>query len=102
MSTLIPSITTCKSATPGERRFAQQLETKLEDDYRCWYDVPIGPKRLHPDFIILHPRRGMVILEVKDWLLKNIRSINSQTVTRIPPDCTQNCTLNFEKHGKNG
>lgn len=33
MSTLIPSITTTKFATPGERRFARHLEAKLEDDY---------------------------------------------------------------------
>lgn len=77
MSTIIPSITTWKSeATPGERRFARLLETKLEDDYRCWYNVPIGPKRLHPDFIIMHPRRGILILEVKDWRLSTIRAMN--------------------------
>jgi hypothetical protein len=47
MSTLIPSITSCKFDTPGERRFARLLEAKLEDDYLCWYNVPIGPSRLH-------------------------------------------------------
>ena len=51
MATLIPSITTCKFDTPGERRFARLLEGKLEDDYLCWFNVPIGPARLHPDFI---------------------------------------------------
>ncbi len=69
MSTLIPSISSCKFDAPGERKFARLLEAKLEDDYRCWYNVPIGPKRLHPDFIIMHPRRGIIILEVKDWRL---------------------------------
>lgn len=49
MSTLIPSITLCKFDTPGERRFARLLEAKLENDYLCWYNVPIGPSRLHPD-----------------------------------------------------
>ena len=29
MSTLIPSITTCKFDSPGERRFARLLEAKL-------------------------------------------------------------------------
>ncbi|MDD2272503.1 MAG: hypothetical protein PHP95_14350 [Desulfuromonadaceae bacterium] len=43
MSTLIPSRTSCKFDTPGERRFARLLEAKLEDDYLCWYNVPIGP-----------------------------------------------------------
>jgi len=76
MSTLIPAISTCKFDTTGERRFARLLEAKLEDDYRCWYNVPIGPKRLHPDFIIMHPGRGILILEVKDWRLSTIKSLN--------------------------
>lgn len=62
MSTLIPSIASCKFDTPGERRFARLLEAKLEDDYLCWYNVPIGSSRLHPDFIIMHPHRRNVIL----------------------------------------
>ncbi len=64
--------------TPGERRLAQRLEQKLEDDYLLWYDVAIGPARSHPDFVILHPRRGLLILEVKDWKQETIQSISKQ------------------------
>lgn len=32
--------------TPGQRRLAQRLEEKLEDDYLLWYDVPVGKKRV--------------------------------------------------------
>lgn len=53
--------------TQGERRTAERLEQKLDDDYLVWYDVPVGPKHSHPDFVVLHPRRGLLILEVKDW-----------------------------------
>jgi hypothetical protein len=82
MATLIPSFTTCRPRmTPGERRLAQRLETFLEDDYLIWYDVPIGPKQLHPDFLILHPARGLFILEVKDWNLDSITAITPATVT---------------------
>jgi hypothetical protein len=72
--------------TPGERRLAQRLEEKLEDDYLLWYDVPVGKKQLHPDFIVLHPSRGLFILEVKDWKLDNIQSINPSTVTLLTED----------------
>jgi UvrD-like helicase C-terminal domain/Nuclease-related domain/AAA domain len=65
--------------TQGERRFAERLEQKLEDDYLGWYDVPIGPKQAHPDFVLLHPRRGLLILEVKDWRLDTIRKATKQT-----------------------
>lgn len=80
MATLIPSIGTCRFDTKGERRFAQRLESKLEDDYLCWFNVPVGPSKLHPDFIILNPRRGLIILEVKDWRLDNIKRIDPNDV----------------------
>lgn len=76
MAVLIPSYSvSAPRMTPGERCFAQRLEAKLEDDYLCWYDVPIGQSMRHPDFIVLHPRRGLLILEVKDWKLETIRSM---------------------------
>ena len=65
--------------TQGERRTAERLEEKLDDDYLIWYDVPVGPKHSHPDFVVLHPRRGLLILEVKDWRLETIRTANKQS-----------------------
>lgn len=53
--------------TSGEKRLAERLEQKLDDDYLLWYDVPMGPKNTHPDFCVMHPRRGILVLEVKDW-----------------------------------
>ncbi len=80
MAILIPSLSTCTSRmTGGEKRLAQRLEIKLEDDYLLWYDVPIGTANTHPDFIILHPQRGILILEVKDWKSDTIRSANRQS-----------------------
>jgi hypothetical protein len=80
MATLIPSVGTCASRmTRGERRVAERLEDKLDDDYLVWYDVPVGPHRAHPDFVVLHPHRGLLILEVKDWRLETIRHATPQT-----------------------
>ncbi|MDZ8069009.1 MAG: 3'-5' exonuclease [Nostoc sp. DedQUE08] len=87
MATLIPSLNSCSMRmTPGERRLAQRMEEKLEDDYLLWYDVPVGKKQLHPDFIVLHPSRGLFILEVKDWKLDIIQNINPSTVTLLTED----------------
>ena len=67
MATLIPAIGSCVSRmTSGERRLAERLEQKLDDDYLLWYDVPMGPRNTHPDFCVMHPRRGILVLEVKD------------------------------------
>lgn len=80
MATVIPALSTCVSRmTQGERRTAERLEQKLDDDYLVWYDVPVGPKHAHPDFVVLHPRRGLLILEVKDWRLETIRTATKQT-----------------------
>ncbi len=62
--------------TSGERRFATCLLRTLEDDYCCWINVLVGSKQLRPDFIVLHPGRGILTLEVKDWKLPTIRSMD--------------------------
>lgn len=73
MATLIPTLGSCKPRmTSGERRTAELLERKLDEDYLLWYDVPVGPQRLHPDFVVLHPRRGLLVLEVKDWRIASL------------------------------
>ena len=80
MATLIPSLGTCVSRmTSGERRVAQRLEDKLDCDYLLWYDVPMGPRNTHPDFCVMHPRRGILVLEVKDWKLSTIQQADKQT-----------------------
>ena len=79
MATLIPAIGTCvPRMTSGERRLAERLEQKLDDDYLLWYDVPMGPKNAHPDFCVMHPRRGILILEVKDWKLGTVLRADKQ------------------------
>lgn len=84
MATLIPSLNSCLSRmTSGEKRFARRLEAKLEDDYLLWYDVPVGSTGFHPDFIIMHPRRGLLILEVKDWKLEHIQQMDKTSATLI-------------------
>jgi hypothetical protein len=81
MGILIPSYGSCEPRmSSGERRLAQRLESFLEDDCLCWYDVPVGTKYQRPNFVVLHPRRGLLILEVKDWALNTIQRIDLVTV----------------------
>ena len=82
MPSLIPSLNSCVARmTSGEKRFAVRLEQKLDDDYLIWYDVPIGKKQLHPDFIVLHPLRGLLVLEVKDWKIDTILNVTKANWT---------------------
>ena len=85
MAALIPPYTSCaRRMTSGERRFAQRLESLLEPDCLCWYDVPVGTKYQHPDFVLLH-YRGLLVLEVKDWKRDTIQKINRVSTTLLTP-----------------
>ncbi len=68
---------------PGERRFARRLESHLEDDYLCWYDTPVGMRPRYADFIVLHPGRGLLLLEVKDWRLETIQRMDKVSATLL-------------------
>lgn len=84
MATLIPSLSSVLAKmTAGEKRFARRLESHLEDDYLCWYEATIGPRTRRPDFVVLHPRRGLLVVEVKDWKLENIRKLDPVSATLV-------------------
>jgi superfamily I DNA/RNA helicase len=69
--------------TGGEKRLGRRLEEKLEADYLVWYDVPVGRGNVHPDFIVFNPRRGLLVLEVKDWRLDSIQSMDRNSADLI-------------------
>ncbi|WP_307601765.1 DEAD/DEAH box helicase [Variovorax boronicumulans] len=56
-----------RRCNPGERKLFHALRRHLTDDYLVWHDLPIGDAGLQPDFVILSPRQGLLVLEVKDW-----------------------------------
>ena len=72
----------CRHTEDGgaEKRVLDQLRRCLEDDYLVWHNVPVGTKGLYPDFVILHPGRGLLVLEVKGWRASAIREANRHDV----------------------
>lgn len=80
MARFFPVRSQCRFDTSGERRFAERLDKLLEDDYLCWHNVPVGPRVRYPDFVVLHPRRGVLVLEVKDWRLTTIHRADKGSV----------------------
>ena len=81
MAIIIPNLRLGHAkATPGEQRLAHRLESLLDDDWLCFYNVPVGKRRRYPDFILVHPQRGLLFLEVKDWKLSSINRIDHDRV----------------------
>jgi len=88
MAEIIPGLTrqVLSRMTSGEKRFAQRIKDLLEDDYLCWYDIPLGRQQRYPDFILLHPSRGLLFIEVKDWKPASIKKINKEQVELLLPE----------------
>jgi hypothetical protein len=94
MAQLIPTLNSSLSEmTGGERRIAQSLE----ENYIVWYDVPVGNKNLRPDFTILHPQRGLLVLEVKDWKLCTIQEADRKCFTILTDNGTKSVVSPLEK-----
>lgn len=76
MAVMIPNMISGK-ATPGEKELFKILEN-LPDDVFVYYNVSI--KHRYPDFIVIDPRLGVLMLEVKDWSINKIRQANRKNV----------------------
>ncbi len=65
-----------RSSTPGERRFYARMAAILQDDpsWLCYYEPWLGNG--HPDFLLLHPNIGIVIVEIKDYLESSLVTPN--------------------------
>lgn len=55
----------------GEERVFIILKN-LPDDCRVWYEIVLGVRSRKPDFLVMDPKRGVIILEVKDWVKDSI------------------------------
>ena len=65
---------------PGERLVMEQLRRCLPDECVVWHDIPVGPLQRQPDFVIFHPERGLLVLEVKHWKPGSIRQASLSRV----------------------
>ncbi len=82
MATIIPDWIPSK-ANQGEKDTFEFLK-KLPDDYWVYYEPNINNKL--PDFIVIAPDLGVIILEVKSWRIKDIRAADSNNITLIFKD----------------
>ena len=80
MATLIPEKIK-DSATSGEEKLARLLR-RLPEDWTVYYEPRVG--QYQPDFVILAPHLGLLVIEVKDWRMSSILSVNQESVELLP------------------
>lgn len=68
MAEFIPDRLPSRASRGEERTFA--LLKKLPDDYLVYYEPNIDSR--HPDFIVIAPDLGVIVIEVKGWYLDDI------------------------------
>jgi len=78
MATMIPADIT-EFKTDGEKRFYLFLMrvAKPDTDYFAWYTPDVNG--MEPDFLLYAKDIGIVIFEVKDWVLEQIKKADSHT-----------------------
>ncbi len=62
------------NASQGEKTLYHLLSDRLPDDFIVWYEPRV--KNLYPDFVVLGPGFGLLILEVKGWFAHHIERAN--------------------------
>lgn len=53
--------------TPGERRVFEVFDARLPHEWEIYIEPHLNG--LRPDFVLLHPKAGIAVFEVKDWNL---------------------------------
>jgi hypothetical protein len=67
-----------KSATQGEQRTFALLK-KLPDECICYYEPVVGER--YPDFVVIMPELGVLIIEVKGWYRSQLERADTANVT---------------------
>ena len=82
MARMIPEdISFVQDVTDGERetyRFIKRA-AKPDNQITCWFKPVIRGKE--PDFVLFSLEQGLLVIEVKDWVLGQITKANHRTVT---------------------
>lgn len=79
MATMLTDLT--GNETSGERKVYNLLRNRISDDYHVVHNYLLHQAGKEIDFVILHPAEGIYVVEVKDWLMEQIKEINGNRVS---------------------
>ena len=73
MAQMIPSsLSGIAQTTAGERKLFEIFRKALPDHCIVRYEMLLGERDYRPDYMILDPARGVLLVEVKDWGVDSI------------------------------
>ncbi|MCT7969984.1 NERD domain-containing protein [Laspinema sp. D1] len=75
MAAIVPDAVPAK-ASQGEKKVFKLLRDELPDDFLVYYEPSVNG--LYPDFVVVGPTFGVLVLEVKGWSAKQIESADNQ------------------------
>lgn len=79
MATMFPAeVETFTTQGEGDTYRFLQRAARPDADFFTWYSPDIEDRE--PDFILFSPDSGMIVLEVKDWLLEQIVEADQKSV----------------------
>jgi len=83
--------------TPGEEAFYRFLRTvaKPDDRFVVWYSPEISESE--PDFILYNPDVGLIVFEVKDWVIDQIREVTPKKFVIVFGSKEVSCTNPHEQ-----
>jgi hypothetical protein len=76
MAHIVPDVLP-RSASAGERRLHAVLR-RLPDDCVVYYEPMVGNRC--PDFVVICPQLGLLVIEVKGWRIGDILAADDRTV----------------------
>ena len=88
--------------TAGERTFVKRIK-RIYDDKEHTSFLYIQPRigQLEPDFVLIDPYKGVLIVEVKDWSLDRIAEMNQREVRLSSGRRTRNPAFRCNQYLRN-
>lgn len=65
--------------TDGERHLYEFFAQTLPDYFHVWHNIIEPRTQKEIDMVLLHPKYGVWVIEVKDWLINQLRRIDPET-----------------------
>ncbi len=64
--------------TDGETHLFELFAEKLPAQFHVWHNFVEPKTHKEIDFVVLHPKYGLWVMEVKDWLIHQIRRVDPE------------------------